>query len=455
MTYRSELFAPTSREAGVSGTRTIRLLHRAGYLRDFGSGLWGFTPVGQRVRRQIADRVRAAFERVGSGAIALPALGGADVWRASGRWESFEGEMFTTEDRDGGRLCLSPSHEEAATRLLAGAVRSYADLPVIVHQVGRKFRDDHANDGLVRTKEFTMADAYSFHADRDSARETYRAMRETIADTLAGLGLQFAVVPAETGVMGGSRSAEFVAPVAEGGDRLRWCSADGCRFGRTDEHDGFRSVAAGDACPDCGGRVVETRGIEIAHVFRLGTRYAEAADLRIDTADGGTRHVEMGSYGVGVDRLLQTLVRQHVFGTGVGTATDATSDAVEAGDTGDAASGSADTDDTLATERGVAFPVTARGCVAPFRASVIPVGDDETVRAAVATIHETCDDVLVYDEDRAVGERFAESDLLGIPAKLVVGNRYREEGLIDLETRDGETRGIDPGEVADALARFG
>ena len=416
---RSDLFAPTSREARVAGTETTRLLNRAGLIRDFGSGLWGYTPVGERVRRKLTARVRTAFERVGGQEVSLPALAGKDLWTASGRWGSFEGEMFTLTTRDGTELCLSPSHEEAATRLLSGAVRSYADLPVTVFQIGRKYRDDHANDGLVRTKEFTMADAYSFHADRAGLTEQYDRIRASIADLLDGLGLSFTAVSAETGVMGGSTSAEFVAPVSEGGDRLRYCSADGCRFGRTDEHSGFDEIEAGDDCPRCGSRIAAKRGIEVAHVFRLGTRYADAAGLRIDTADGEECAVQMGSYGIGIDRLLQTLVRQH------------------------------------AASDGLVFPVTDRGCVAPFRASVIPIGRDEAVSEAVARLRASCGkDVLVYDDDRGPGERFAESDLLGIPAKVVVGNRYREEGLVDLETRAGDSRGVGLEDVSAQLQQF-
>lgn len=445
---RSELFAPTAREARIDGTATTRLLSRAGYVTSHGSGLWGYTPVGQRVRRRLIERTRRAFRRAGGQQVTLPQLGTADLWRASGRWASFDGEMFTTETREGRELCLSPSHEEAAAETLAGVVRSYADLPVTLFQVGRKFRDDHANDGLVRTKEFTMADAYSFHATRESLQTTYRRMRAAIGELLAGLGLEYALVPAETGVMGGSMSLEFVAPVSTGGDRLRHCAADGCRFGRTEEHDGWDAFdaetadtdAAADAnattdrdatadaetdatadasvvgrCPECGGRVVETRGIEVAHVFQLGTRYAEAAGLTVDTATGEQRAVRMGSYGVGIDRTLQTLVRQY-----------------------------ADSD-------GVRFPATDRGTVAPFRASVVPIGDTPAVRELCDWLERELSDALVYDGDRTAGERFAESDLLGIPVKVVLGNRYRETGRVELETRDGTTRTVQPDAVHAAI----
>jgi prolyl-tRNA synthetase len=357
------------------------------------------------------------MDSIGGQRVRLPGLQYADRWRESGRWAGFEGEMFTLENRDGQAMCLAPSHEEGVVHLLDGRVRSHRDLPLLVYQVEAKFRDDHARNGLVRTKEFTMKDAYSVHVDDAGLRETYREVRAAYERVLDDVGLEYAVVEADAGVMGGATSEEFVAPVADGSDRLVHCTSAGCRFGVTDEHDGFEVYDRGDACPDCGAALAASDGIEVGHVFQLGTRYSVAMDFAVDTADGGERYVEMGSYGLGVDRLLQTLAQQH------------------------------------GGDESLGWPVTDWGSVAPYRAAVIPVGEGEVLDVA-ERIHDACgsEDVLLYD-DMSVGERFAESDLLGIPAKVVVGNTYREDGVVDVETAAG-TEKLDVEEVAGFVERF-
>ncbi|MFD1526053.1 aminoacyl--tRNA ligase-related protein, partial [Halolamina salina] len=251
---RSDLFLPASRDRRGEGTEATELLVRAGLIREFGSGRWALTPAGQRIREKVVDRIRAGMRTVGGQEVALPGLQGRERWAQSGRWGAFEGEMFTLEDRDGRELCLAPSHEEGMVHLLDGVVRSYDELPLTLYQVGAKFRDDHARAGLLRCKEFTMKDAYSFHADEASLREGYREIRAAYERILADLGLEFVVADAANSVMGGERSEEFLAPVRDGTCDLLACTAEDCRFGLSDESPRYGEFAAGDDCPDCGGR---------------------------------------------------------------------------------------------------------------------------------------------------------------------------------------------------------
>lgn len=419
---RSELFLPSSKEITGSGTDATKLLVRAGLIRTFGTGLWGFTPVGQRVRRKLIRRVRAGMETIGGQAVSLPALQYRQRWAESGRWANFEDEMLTLQNRDGQALCLAPSHEEGIVHLVDGRIRSVDDLPLLLYQIESKYRDDHARNGLVRTKAFTMKDAYSFHADEESLHSQYQAVSSAYERILDDLGVKFAVVEADDGVMGGSVSEEFVAPVENGGDRLIRCVADGCRFGLTDEHPEFDGHEDGGDCPECGGRLLASDGIEVGHVFQLGTRYADPMGLTIDDRDGGTRSVLMGSYGLGIDRLLQTIVQQH------------------------------------ADDEGCRWPVTDWGSVAPYRAAIIPVGYDGDVRAVADRLHEECgsEDVLLFDDTtQSVGERFAESALLGVPATIVIGTEYREHGLVDVERQDGTTRQVAPEAVSELVDRLG
>ncbi|WP_049928284.1 aminoacyl--tRNA ligase-related protein [Halopiger goleimassiliensis] len=412
---RSETLLFTSREADGHENETVARTLRAGLVRQFASGRYGFTPTGYRVRENVISVVEREMDAIGGQRISLPSLNDSGIWRRSGRWESFEGEMFTLENRDGKRLCLAPSHEEGVAHLVDGVVRSYDDLPLLLYQVESKYRDDHARNGLVRTKEFTMKDAYSLHASQDSLSRWYERVREAYVRIFDALDLEFAIVLADNSVMGGSRSEEFVALADEGTVSLRSCPARDCRFGVTDESP-RNDLSAGDACPNCGSRLEAGDGIEIGHVFELGTRYAEPMGLTIDTVDGGERDVVMGSYGIGIDRLLHVLVEQH----------------------GD--------------ENGCRWPDAGAdvGSLAPFDVSIVPLEYDGDLQTIADRLYEELgtDTLLFDDPDRTIGERFAESDLLGVPWKVVLGNRYRKTGAVELESRDGETRTVRFEEVA-------
>ncbi|WP_290810763.1 aminoacyl--tRNA ligase-related protein [Halovivax sp.] len=415
---RSALALFTRREGPGWADETADLCARAGLVRRVGSGLYAFAPVGERVRRNVAAVLRDELRAIGAQEVSLPQLTPRGPWEASGRWANFEGEMFTLLDRDGRECCLAPSHEEGAVELVRGAVRSSGDLPLLIFQLGAKHRDDRPRAGLVRTREFAMKDAYSFHASRECLTATYDRVRAAYVRAFEALGLEFAVAAAENSVMGGARSEEFLAVVAPDGGSTTVLVCDGadCRFGATDESP--NDFADGDPCPDCDGTLVATGGIEVGHVFDLGTRYSTAMDLTIDAPDGSARPVPMGSYGIGIDRLIHAILLQHA----------------------DAA--------------GCRWPETDAGSVAPFRASIVPLRYESDLREAADRLHRACgpEETLLFDDPgQTIGERFAESDLLGIPRKIVLGSHYRETGEIEIENRDGETRYVDPDAVTEVV----
>jgi len=415
---RSEAKLFTRREAGGHDSETVDLVRRAGLVRQFGSGLYGFTLTGERVRGAIIDRVDEAMRAIGAQKIRLPQLNYRDLWEESGRWDSFGDEMFTLRNRDDQEMCLAPSHEEAVVHLFEGLVRSYEDLPILCYQIGRKHRDDHARMGLLRTKEFTMKDAYSLHATRDSLDTHYARVRDAYCRLFERLGLEFVVAAADNSVMGGPASEEFVAPVDTGTTPLVHCPAEGCRFGSIPASPG--DAEAGDNCPDCDTTLVAGEGIEIAHIFELGTRYAEAMGLAVDMADGSRQDVLMGSYGIGVERLLHTILAQHGDGDGC------------------------------------RWPGEGVDSVAPYTVAIVPLEYDDELAAVADVLYEECEEaetLLFDDPGQTIGERFAESDLLGIPYKLVIGNNFRETGELELETRDGETRYITRSDVPTLFER--
>jgi prolyl-tRNA synthetase len=427
---RSDAYLPTTRDGGGIERDDVRLAVRAGLVRQFGSGLYGLTPAGERVRQHVVEVVETELRRVGAQRVSLPQLNYRDIWDASGRWGSFEGEMFTLENRDGAELCLAPSHEEGVVHLVDGHVRSYDDLPVVLYQVESKHRDDHARNGLLRTKEFTMIDAYSLHATDGDLVDTYHQVRDAYERIFDALGLDVAICDADNSVMGGSASEEFVAPVHDGTCRLVACTSTDCRFGVTDEHPEYDAArertgsrGGSEGCPQCGAEVRASDGVEVGHVFQLGTRYADAMDFTVDTATGEERAVQMASYGIGVTRVIQTLLAQH------------------------------------ADDDGCRWPVTDAGTVAPYRVAVVPLDyhGDTAIQHAADRIHDDLAArgvaVLLFDDpDQTIGERFAESDLLGIPTKAIVGNHYADTGEVELETRSGDTRYCDLDDVIATLA---
>jgi prolyl-tRNA synthetase len=398
----------------------VQLALRAGLIRQFGSGIYGLAPTGERVRQKLIRRIESEMEAIGAQAVNLPQLQYKSIWEQSGRWESFEGEMFTLTNRDGQEMCLAPSHEEGIVALVNGVVRSYEDLPLLLYQIGAKHRDDHPRRGLLRTKEFTMKDAYSLHMDAESLDEWYERVREAYGRIFESLGLNFVVTEAENSVMGGASSEEFVAPVDTGTCEVVACEGDECRYGITDEHLEFDVFSEGDSCPDCGIPLRTSEGIEVGHVFKLGTRYSEAMDLTIDGPDGSTQPVVMGSYGIGITRLIQTLIEQH----------------------GD--------------EHGCRWPITDAGTVAPFEVAIIPLEYEDDLQNTANHLHEeygTHETLLFDNPDQSIGERFAESDLLGIPLKIILGNHFRETGEVELETRDGQTQYVALDEVPTVITQ--
>lgn len=409
---RSEAVLFTSRHADHEN-ETVGLTLRAGLVRRFGSGLYGFTPTGERVRRNVCDHIEQEMAAIGGQAVDLPSLQYKPAWEQSGRWGSFEGEMFTLENREGKQMCLAPSHEESVVELVEGVVRSYDDLPLLFYQVGKKHRDDHARGGLLRTKEFTMKDAYSLHAGRKSLDEYYERVRSAYIRIFESLDIDFSISTAENSVMGGPESEEFLAPSKTGTVGLSSCTEEDCRFGVTDDTNQFQQHDGG-VCPDCGGTLRVGEGIEIGHVFKLGTRYSDAMGLSVDTTDD-SRSVLMGSYGIGIERLIHTLIEQH------------------------------------AEVDGCRWPTTDTGSIGPYAVSIIPLEYSDKAKTTADRIHRACgpEKTLLFDDpDQTIGTRFAESDLIGIPWKVIIGNNFERTGKVDVERRTGETTEIEPNAVS-------
>lgn len=394
---RSNLFATSSKETeSNTHCKSAELAVKAGLVHNYGSGTFGFSHLGQRVLDNIEEVIRNEMDKIGQ-EVTMNLLQTSEIWKNSGRWKNFEGEeFFSFKNRDDKKFTIAATHEEAAVELVRKYIRSYRDLDLTVYQISRKFRDDHARNGLIRAKEFIMKDAYSFHKNQDGLQEKYQEFLEAYRTIFATLGLDYSVVEADNGSMGGKTSHEFMAEAEVGSDIYLKCGC--CEYGTKN--------LERRKCENCSSELREVNGIEIGHCFQLGTRYSNSMDLEFNTETGEEKKVIMASYGIGVTRLISAIIEQNH------------------------------------DERGITWDRE----VSAFTVSVIAARHEDRVKKKAEKIYqelrEQGTEVLLYDNQQSVGEQFKDSDLLGVNKKVIVGNNFLENNKIDIEERDGETREV-------------
>ena len=300
-----------------------RLMLRAGMMRQQAAGIYSWLPLGLKVMRKIETIVREEQNRAGAIELLMPTMQSADLWRESGRYEAYGKEMLRIVDRHERDLLFGPTNEEMITEIFRSYVRSYRDLPLNLYHIQWKFRDEvRPRFGVMRGREFLMKDAYSFDVDAERAQAAYHRMFVAYLRTFARLGLKAIPMRAETGPIGGNLSHEFVI-LADTGESAVYCDSalldlpvpgEDTNFdadlspivdawtasyaATDDEHD----AAAFEALPE--DRRLSARGIEVGHIFYFGTKYSEAMKARVAGPDGTEQPVHMGSYGVGVSRLV-------------------------------------------------------------------------------------------------------------------------------------------------------
>ena len=398
-----------------------RLMLRAGLVRQTSAGIYAWLPIGYRVLRNIERIVRAEQDAIGAQECLMPTIQPAELWRESGRYEDYGKEMLRIRDRHDRELLFGPTNEEMITDLMRQSVKSYRELPQILDHIQWKFRDEvRPRFGVMRGREFLMKDAYSFDLDYAGAEVSYRQMMLAYMRTFQRLGLRAIPMAAELGPIGGNLSHEFIilAPTGEsqvyydsafeeidylsrgtGGfdhtsatDLDRFFTEMTTHYAATDEkHDkaAWEKVAAP--------RRREGRGIEVGHIFYFGTKYSAAMGFTVAGADGKPVNPEMGSYGIGVSRL-------------VGAVIEASHDAT-----------------------GIIWPDS----IAPFRAAILNLkpGDAACDRICEA-LYAKLGSAALYDDrpDRA-GVKFADADLMGHPWQIVVGPRGAASGQVELKRR--------------------
>lgn len=544
-----------------------QLMLRAGLIRRVAAGIYNWMPLGLRVLRKVENVVREEMERAGALELTMPVVQPGELWEESGRWEQYGPELCRLEDRHQRPFCLGPTHEEVITQIARSEIKSYKQLPVNLFQIQTKFRDEiRPRFGVMRSREFIMKDAYSFHIDQASQESTYWRMHEAYSTIFTRLGLDFRAVEADTGSIGGAHSHEFhvlaesgedaiafstgsdyaanvelapavapasaapsdeppalekfatpglttiealaeqmnipadqsiktllaqdaagdlVALVVRGDHRLNAIKASklpgissplvlaepeevkrclGAGFGSLGpvgvpirvivdhtaaampsfvcgaNEDGYhvkgatwsrdvpnaeladiREIVSGDASP-CGAGTLEIRrGIEVGHIFQLGTKYSETMNATVLDEQGRSQPMVMGCYGIGITRIVAAAIEQNH------------------------------------DENGIIWPAA----MAPFDVAIVPLGLDksEVVREATEQLYSACETagLSVFMDDRAErpGVKFAEMELLGMPLRVTVGERSLAEGKLELTVRrTGETEMIAPDQILDRVQQL-
>jgi prolyl-tRNA synthetase len=432
----SEYFLPLLRE-NPSEAQIVshRLMLRAGMIRQSSAGIYSWLPLGLRVLKKVESIVREEQDGAGALEILMPTIQPAELWRESGRYEDYGKEMLRIRDRHDREMLYGPTNEEQVTEIVRASVKSYRDLPKILYHIQWKFRDEvRPRFGVMRGREFLMKDAYSVDLDAAGAKQSYNKMFVAYLRTFARMGLKAIPMRAETGPIGGDLSHEFII-LAETGESAVYCDRQWLETDILAEEVDYNSdlepffrhwtslYAATDekhdhaSCPIPSDRLVTARGIEVGHIFYFGDKYSRPMGAFVTGPDGEPAALEMGSYGIGVSRLVGTLIE-------------------------------ANHDDA-----GIIWPQT----VAPFRVGLINLRPaDPRCRAAADELYGKLlgagIEVLYDDRDESPGAKFATMDLIGLPDQLVIGPRGIAAGTVELKhRRTGERRDMSVETVLDQL----
>lgn len=560
----SQMFIPTLREVPAEAeTISHQLMLRAGLMRKLASGVYCFLPVGYRTFRKIESIIREEMDRAGAQELIMSALLPAEYYQASGRWDVFGPEMFRLKDRHGRDFCLGPTHEEIFTGIVKNEIRSYRSLPITLYQIQSKYRDERRpRFGVMRSREFVMKDAYSFDRDEAGLDISYKKMHDAYCRAFDRCGLDYMVVDADTGAMGGSGSQEFMVKSDVGEAVIAYCEACGysaneekavCKpencyaadasectalnpmekaatpnartieelvafFGCTAKEfaktllykaDGkvvaamvrgdrelnetklqnhlgcielemadpdtvtsvtgaevgfagpiglkveiiadpevacmknfiiganetgyhyknvnigrdfkaavikdIRNIEEGDACPVCGKPVKLTNGIEVGHIFKLGTKYSKALEcIYLDEA-GKEQPMVMGCYGIGINRTMAAIIEQNN------------------------------------DSNGIIWPVS----VAPYHVIIVVVNTTDATQSSLGEklyedLKQAGLEVVIDDRDERPGVKFKDADLIGIPIRITVGKKA-PEGIVEYKRRGSDD--VTEMDVSDVVQR--
>jgi len=403
------------------------LMLKSGMIRQHAAGIYNWLPLGLKVLKNIENIVRFNMDAAGFIEMLMPCVQSADLWRESGRLDTYGSEMLKFKDRHDHDLLFGPTNEEALTDIVRNSIQSYKDLPKVLYQIQWKFRDEiRPRFGLMRGREFLMKDAYSLDIDEEGAIKTYNQVFAAYMRTFNDLGLHAIPLAASTGEIGGDLSHEFHV-IADTGESLLYYDkkfdllkedlADNIALAKslyaaTDEkHDPSN-------CPLHEGELSVRRGIEVGHIFNFADKYSRSMNACVNDETGKLVPIQMGSYGIGVSRLAAAII------------------------------------EVSHDEKGIIWPVS----VAPFKVSIINLNikDQNCSNVAYNIYNELRSqniDVLLDDTDERPGAKFATHDLIGSPWQIIIGPKKAQENLVELKNRrSGDVEDMDPSRVVTEIS---
>jgi prolyl-tRNA synthetase len=392
----SALFAPTLKENPAEAeVISHSLMLRAGLIRQLSSGIYNILPLGLRSLEKIMNIVRRELNHADGQELLLPALQPGELWKETGRWDIYGPELIRFQDRRERDFCLGPTHEEVITDIARKEIRSYRQLPLLLYQIQTKFRDEiRPRFGVMRSREFIMKDLYSFDRDYEGLKVSYQKMYDAYSKIFASCGLEYIAVRADSGVIGGDVSHEFLIIADSGEEKVMRCPK--CLVASTQEI---------SDCPECHAGMEEKRGIEVGHIFQLGTKYSESMKAYFVDQDGKEKPLIMGCYGIGIGRTMAA--------------------AIEANH----------------DENGIKWPWN----IAPYEIIIIPV---KLKNQAGMELAESISQQLAHqgyetiwdDREVSAGYKFKEADLIGFPIQVIVGEKALKNGTLEIKIRSNGKR---------------
>ncbi|MCG8492522.1 MAG: proline--tRNA ligase [Sneathiellales bacterium] len=425
----SRYFMPTLKEDPKEAQIVShRLMLRAGMIQQSSAGIYSWLPLGQKVLKNIEQIVREEQNKAGALEILMPTIQPSELWQESGRYDDYGKEMLRITDRHDREMLYGPTNEEQVTDIFRSHVKSYKDLPLNLYHIQWKFRDEvRPRFGIMRGREFLMKDAYSFDMDYEGAKIAYNRMFVAYLKTYARLGLKAIPLRADTGPIGGDLSHEFII-LADTGESEVFYHKDILDLETPEDKDhnpeelqaivdkwtSFYAAADemhdADACDVAEGDLISRRGIEVGHIFHFGDKYSKAMGATVTGPDGKEVIVSMGSYGIGVSRLIGGII------------------------------------EACHDENGIIWPES----VAPFKVGLINLksGDDACDAACedfYGKLQSAGVDVLYDDTSDRAGGKFAKMDLIGLPWQVTIGPRGLKSGVVEIKNRaSGEKEEMSP-----------
>ena len=399
----SKLIGKTRKEAPKDAeTISHKLLTRAGFVDQLIAGAYSFLPLGWKVHQKVTQIIREEIGKLGAQELNMPTLQSKEQWLEGGRGDTYDPPLFKLKDRHDRETALAPTHEEVITDITRRFISSYKDLPFSAFQIQNKFRNEmRATGGLLRVREFVMMDLYSFHESKESLDEFFLQVVEAYKRIFERCKLVARPMYALSGPIGGNDSLEFGVETTSGEDTMFYCKK--CDYAANiekltpEEVESYRNKKS--KCPNCKSEIFETKNVENGHVFKLMDKYSRSMNAQFTDKDGQRKHILMGCYGIGVGRLMATIVEVHH------------------------------------DDKGIIWPKS----VAPFEVHLVSLNENAKAEEVYKELIDAGVEVVYDDrEDLSAGEKLNDCDLIGIPVRAIVSAKSLEKGGVEVKERSKE-----------------